>query len=89
MLKKLNEYRNGLIVSAGAAAGVLGNAVSAFAEDPPVVPVDPAFVVSSLDLAPIVDTITGNLTVILPVGLTILAIMVGVSLIPRILQKFF
>ena len=34
------------------------------------------------------DTITTNLGVLLPVGLTIMGIMVAVSLIPRIIYKF-
>ena len=40
-------------------------------------------------LEPVVDSITGNLGVLLPVGLTILAVMIGVALIPRIIWKFF
>lgn len=39
-------------------------------------------------LQPIVDTITSNTTVLVPVGLTIMGIMVAVGLIPRILYKF-
>lgn len=35
------------------------------------------------------DTITSNLGVLLPVGLTIMGIMISVSLIPRIIHKFF
>lgn len=35
------------------------------------------------------DTIVNNLDVLLPVGLTIMGIMVAVSLIPRIIYKFF
>lgn len=34
------------------------------------------------------DTIVSNLGVLLPVGLTIMGIMVCVSLIPRIIYKF-
>ena len=37
------------------------------------------------DLAP---TVSANAEVLVPVGITIMAIMVGVSLIPRILYKF-
>jgi len=40
-------------------------------------------------LAPLTDAITSNLGVLLPVGITILGIMIGVSLIPRIIYKFF
>ena len=34
------------------------------------------------------QTITSNLDVLLPVGLTIMGIMIAVSLIPRIVYKF-
>lgn len=39
-------------------------------------------------LAPITETLTSNLTVLLPVGIGIMGIMIGVSLIPRIVYKF-
>lgn len=39
-------------------------------------------------LAPITDALTGNLGVLLPVGVTIMGVMIGVSLIPRIVYKF-
>jgi hypothetical protein len=45
-------------------------------------------VVTAAMLEPVMDSITGNLGVLLPVGLTILAVMVGVALIPRIIWKF-
>ena len=64
-------------------AGVVG-AVPAFAEGSP-----SAVVVTSEMLQPVVSAITDNLGVLLPVGLTILAVMIGVSLIPRIIYKFF
>lgn len=47
-----------------------------------------AFVITEEMLAPIVTSITGNTTVLIPVGLTIMGIMVGVGLIPRIIYKF-
>ena len=46
-------------------------------------------IVTQAMLTPLVDTITANVTVLLPVGLGILAIMLGISLIPRIIYKFF
>lgn len=45
--------------------------------------------VTSAMLAPITSAITDNLGVLLPVGITIMAVMLGVSLIPRIIYKFF
>lgn len=46
-------------------------------------------IVTAEQLAPLSAAITDNLTVLLPVGLAIMAIMLGVSLIPRIIYKFF
>ena len=40
-------------------------------------------------LEPITNAVTSNLNVLLPVGIGIMAIMVGVALIPRIIWKFF
>lgn len=37
----------------------------------------------------LISTITTNLGVLLPVGLTIMGIMIAVALIPRIIYKFF
>lgn len=39
-------------------------------------------------LAPIVTDLTANAGVLLPVGITIMGIMIGISLIPRIIYKF-
>ena len=40
-------------------------------------------------LEPITNSITANLGVLLPVGIAIMAVMIGVSLIPRIIYRFF
>ncbi len=37
----------------------------------------------------LINTITTNLGVLLPIGLTIMGIMIAVALIPRIIYKFF
>lgn len=39
-------------------------------------------------LAPITTTLESNLTILLPVGITIMGTMIGVGLIPRIVYKF-
>ena len=44
--------------------------------------------IDSSMLAPITSTLTSNLEVLLPVGIGIMGIMIGVSLIPRIVYKF-
>lgn len=39
-------------------------------------------------LQPITTSINADLGILLPVGITIMGIMIGVSLIPRIVYKF-
>ena len=46
------------------------------------------FTLTSDLLKPIVDGITSNLNVLVPVGITIMGIIIAVSLIPRIIYKF-
>lgn len=46
-------------------------------------------IITSVMLAPITSAVTDNLGTLLPVGIGIMAIMLGVSLIPRIIYKFF
>ncbi|MGL4338415.1 MAG: hypothetical protein ACRCST_16140 [Turicibacter sp.] len=45
-------------------------------------------VITSAMLEPIVSNLNTNLGVLLPVGITIMGVMIGVSLIPRIVYKF-
>lgn len=45
--------------------------------------------ITSEMIQPIVDSITQNLGVLLPIGISIMAIMIGVRLIPRIIYRFF
>lgn len=47
-----------------------------------------AGVVTSEMLAPITTNFEANMGVLLPVGITIMGVMIGVSLIPRIIWKF-
>lgn len=44
--------------------------------------------ITSEMLAPITEALTSNLNVLLPVGISIMGIMIGVGLIPRIVYKF-
>lgn len=45
-------------------------------------------VIDSAMLTPLTNTISSNVTALLPVGVTIMSIMIGVGLIPRIIYKF-
>lgn len=48
-----------------------------------------AFAVSSEMLAPITEAVTSNLSLLVPVGIGIMALLIGVSLIPKIIYRFF
>lgn len=39
-------------------------------------------------LAPITQTLTNNLDVLVPIGISIMGTMIGIGLIPRIVYKF-
>ena len=46
-------------------------------------------VITKAMLEPVTNAVADNLGTLLPVGIGIMAIMLGVSLIPRIIWKFF
>ncbi|RPF41875.1 hypothetical protein EDD70_3001 [Hydrogenoanaerobacterium saccharovorans] len=48
----------------------------------------PTLTITTDMLRPLVDGVIANINVILPVGLGIMAIMLGIKLIPQILSKF-
>lgn len=47
-----------------------------------------AVVVTSDMLDGIISVVTDNLAVILPAGITLLGVMIGVTIIPRLVYKF-
>ena len=84
---KMVECKNAIMigsVSAGSAAAILAPTV-AFAEEGVV---DTVVVDASL-VQPIVTSISSSIDALLPIGISVMAIMIGVSLIPRIIYKFF
>lgn len=46
-------------------------------------------IITAAMLEPITEAITSNLAVLLPVGIGLMSIMIGVRLIPRIIYRFF
>lgn len=48
----------------------------------------PTATITEAMLQPLVDGVTANVGVILPVGLGLFAIFLGISLIPRLIKKF-
>lgn len=47
------------------------------------------FTLTPAMMEPILDTITANVGVLLPIGLTVMGIFVAISLIPKIFYRFF
>ena len=85
---KMVECKNAVMIgaiSAGSAVAVFAPA-AAFAEEGTVV--DTVVVDASL-VQPIVTSISSSIDALLPIGISVMAIMIGVSLIPRIIYKFF
>lgn len=39
-------------------------------------------------LTPILDYVVGNIAVIMPVGIAVMGLMIGIGLIPTIIKKF-
>lgn len=39
-------------------------------------------------LQPVVDGVTANVGVILPIGLTLFALFIGIAIIPKLIRKF-
>ena len=48
-----------------------------------------AFAITAELVEPVVTAIDSGLTTLLPVGIGIMATMIGIHLIPRIIYKFF
>lgn len=46
-------------------------------------------VLTDAAIAPLLTVITGNVGVLLPVGITVLGLMIGIALIPKLIYKFF
>ena len=52
-------------------------------------PLSAAFVISAATVAPITSAIDSGLTVLIPIGIGIMATFLGISLIPKVIYKFF
>lgn len=48
-----------------------------------------AGIVTADQLAGITDAVTGNVDVLLPVGITVMSILLGVKIIPKVIHTFF
>lgn len=47
-----------------------------------------SFAITAEMVKPITDALSSGLTTLVPIGIGIMAVMIGVSLIPRIIYKF-
>lgn len=47
-----------------------------------------SFVISNAMIKPITDAINSGLDVLVPIGIGIMAVMIGISLIPRVIYRF-
>ena len=46
-------------------------------------------VLDGVDLSGLATGITSDVQLLIPIGISIMAIMIGVSLVPKVLYKFF
>ena len=46
------------------------------------------FEITAAMVQPVVDAISSGLTTLVPIGITLMAAFIGISLIPRIIYKF-
>lgn len=83
-VKNFVSRHKGLTSAVTVGTSAMALAVPSFAETTTA----PLVNVTADMLSPITESITSNLTTLLPVGITIMGIMIGVSLIPRIVYKF-
>lgn len=68
------------------AATVLGSSVMAFASESG--GSSPSFAITSDMLAPLTEGVTANVGVILPIGLGMFGMFLGIKLIPKLIKKF-
>ena len=48
----------------------------------------PTFLITNDMIKPITEAITSGLNVLVPIGIGIMAVMIGISLIPRVIYRF-
>lgn len=82
MFGRLKRFSKRIVTSFMVAALVVCMCVPAFAAEPSGV------AITSEMLTPIIDAITGNVAVIMPIGIAIFGLMIGLGLIPKIIGKF-
>lgn len=46
------------------------------------------FSITEAMLKPLIDSVNGTITTVTPVGLTIMGVLIGISLVPRLIRRF-
>ena len=83
-MKKFTELKDKVVKALPAGVvGAVAACVPAFAEG-----TTTYYTVSSADVAPITTAISSAMTTLIPIGIGVMATMIGVALIPRIIYKF-
>lgn len=76
------------LMSAAGAAAVVGAAVPAFATTETGGTDLPTIAITTDMLKPLVEGVVANIGVVLPVGLGLFAIMLGIRIIPSMIKRF-
>lgn len=89
-MKKIKEMlhgvntKNALLVGTGALTAI-ASVVPAFAVDTPSLP---SIAITTDMLKPLVDSVVANISVILPVGIALFGVFLGIKLVPMVFSKF-
>lgn len=87
MMKKFKAQR-ALLFPALAGAMAAGSSVVAFAAETGTELTLPKINITTQMLQPLVEGIVANVNVVLPVGLGIMGLMLGIRIIPGLLRRF-
>lgn len=79
----LAEKKNAVIAASATVVTTGAAVVPALAAVDP-----PSAAITTEMLEPIITGITANIGVILPVGIAVFAIMIGVALVPKLIKRF-
>ncbi len=89
MFKKMEVKAKALAVPALAGVMAAGSSVVAFASGSSNPSLDlPQINITTQMLTPLVEGIVSNVNVVLPVGLGIMGLMLGIRIIPSLLRRF-
>lgn len=88
MFEKIETKAKALAAPALAGAVTVGSSVVAFASETTPALELPKINITTQMLQPLVEGIVANVNVVLPVGLGIMGLMLGIRIIPGLLRRF-